>query len=93
MEGDAEAGLADHRQVVGTVTDSDGLCKVHLLYLCDELQQFGLSVAVNYFADIAAGQFAVVVNLQLVGIDVVDAVAALQVLAEVGEATAEDGNL
>ena len=50
-------------------------------------------MAVDDFADIAAGEFAVIANLELVGIDVVDAVAALQVFAEIGEATAEDGNL
>ena len=37
MEGDAEAGFGDHRQVVGTVTHGNGLGKVHLLHLGDEL--------------------------------------------------------
>ena len=40
MEGDAKSGFAQHRQVVGSVAHGNGLCEVHLLHLCDKLQQF-----------------------------------------------------
>lgn len=40
-----------------------------------------------------SSQFAVLANLQFVGIDIVDAVFALQILPEIGESTTEDGNL
>ena len=33
VEGNAEACLADHRQVVGAVAYGDGLCQIHLLHL------------------------------------------------------------
>ena len=42
-------------------------------------------MTVHDFTHVAASQFAVVVNLQLVGIDIVDVIAALQVFAEIGE--------
>ncbi len=77
MEGDAQSGFADHGQVVGTVTDGNGLCQIDLLYLGNEFQQLGLAVAVDNLADIAAGQLAVVTNLQFVGIDIIDAISAL----------------
>ena len=93
MEGDTQSGLGDHRQVVGTVTHGDGLRQVHLLHLCDELQQLSLAVAVHYFTHVAPRQLAVLANLQFIGVYVVDAVAALQVLTEVGESTREDGYL
>ena len=50
-------------------------------------------MAIHYFAHIVAGEFAVVVNLEFVGIHIVDAIFALQVFAEEGESSAEDGNL
>ena len=93
MECYAETGFAKHWQVVGSVAYGNGLCQIHLLYLGDELKEFGLAVSVYYLAYVASGEFAVVVNLQLIGIDIVDAVLALQELAEICESTAEDGNL
>ena len=33
VEGDAESGLAEHRQVVGAITHADGVCQVYLLHL------------------------------------------------------------
>ena len=93
MESDAQSGLRDHRQVVGTVAHGNGLGEIDFLNLGDELQQFGLAMAVDNLSDVASRQLAVVANLQFIGIDIVDAVLALQVLAEIGEAATEDGNL
>ena len=61
--------------------------EVHLLDLSDELQQLGLAVTIDNLTHIASRQLAVVANLQFVGIDIVDAVAPLQVLSEEGETT------
>ena len=93
MEGDAQSGLADHRQGVGTAAHGDGLCQVHFLHLCDEFEQFGLAVPVYHLAQVASGEFAVVIHLEFIGIHIVDAVAPLQVFAEVGESSAQDSYL
>ena len=63
MEGNAQSGLADHRQVVGTVAHGDGLSKVHLFHLSDELKQFGLAVSVDNLTHITASELVVVVDL------------------------------
>ena len=39
MEGDTQSCLSNHRQVVGTIAHGNRLGEVHLLHLCDELQQ------------------------------------------------------
>ena len=93
MEGDAKSGFAQHRQVVGSVAHGNGLREVHLLHLCDKLQQFCFSVSVHYLADVTSRQYAVVVHLQFVGVYIVDAVLALQELAEIRESAAENGYL
>ena len=93
MEGNAQTGLRNHGEVVGTIAHGNGLCEVHFLNLCYELQQFGLSVAVDNLTDIMASQLAVLANLQFVGIDIVDTILTLQVFAEIGESTREDGYL
>ena len=93
MEGDAQSGQREHRQVVGAVAHGDGLCQIHLLHLGDEAQQLGLACAVHDVAHVASRQFAVFAHLQLVGIDVVDAELLLQIFAEKGESAGEDGNL
>ena len=67
--------------------------EIDLLDLSDELQQLGLAVAVDNLTHIASRELAVVANLQFVSIDVVDAVAPLQVFTEEGKTTGEDGNL
>ena len=92
MESDAETGLREHRKVVGPVSDGDGLCQVDLFGLGDQFQQVRFPAAVDDLADIASGQLSVVIDFQLVGIDIVDVVTALEVFSEVGESTAEDGD-
>ena len=93
VEGNAETGFRNHRQVVGSVAHGDCLGEVHFFHLGNEFEQFGLAVAIHYFAHIVAGEFAVVVNLEFVGIHIVDAIFALEVFSEEGESSAEDGNL
>ena len=92
MEGDAQSGHAQHGQVVRAVAHGNGLRDVHLLHLGDEPQQFRLALAVHHVAHVAAGQLAVH-HLQLVGVDVIDAILLLQVFAEIGESAGQDGNL
>ena len=93
MEGYAETCFAKHGKVVGSVAYGYGLCKVHLLNLSYEFEQFRLSFTVYYLSLIPSGELAVVTNFQLVGIDIVYSVFALQVFTEIGKTTAEDGNL
>lgn len=66
MECYAQTGFAQHRQVVGSVAYGNSLSKVNLLHLGYELEQFGLAVSVNYLANVASGEFAVVIYLQLI---------------------------
>ena len=50
-------------------------------------------MAVDNLADVTARQLAVLTDLQLVGIDIIDAISPLQVLTEIGESAREDGYL
>ena len=50
-------------------------------------------MSVYYLANVASCELAVVVNLQFVGINIVDAVLALQEFAEISESATEYGNL
>ena len=50
-------------------------------------------MAINNFTHIAACQLAVLTNLQFVGIHIVDAVSALQILAEISKSARENSNL
>ena len=93
MEGDTESCLADHRQIVGAIAHSNGLGEVYLLYLCYQFQQFSLAMTIYNLAHIATRQFAILTDFQFVGIHIVDAVATLQLLVEIGKSTTEDGNL
>ena len=77
MECYAQTCFTQHWQVVGSVAYGNGLCQIYLLHLGYEFEQFGLAVSVYYLANVASGELAVVVYLQLIGIDVVDAVLAL----------------
>ena len=92
MERDAKAGLQQHGKVVGTVSYGNGLGNVHLFCLGNKLEEVCLAAAVHNVSHIAAGELAVFSNFQFVGVDVVNAVFALQILSEEGEAAAEDGN-
>ena len=93
VEGDAEAGFRDHRQVVGTITHGNGLGEVHLLHLGDELQKFCLAMAIDNLTHITAREFTVLTDFEFVGIDIVDAITTLQIFAEIGESAREDGDL
>ena len=93
MEGNTESRLAKHRQVVGAVAHGNGLRHVHLLHLGNESQQLSLSATVHNLSQVASGKNTVLVNLQFVSIDIVDAVLLLKVFAEVREPTRKDGNL
>ena len=93
MEGDAESGLSEHLQVVGAIAHGNSLCEMHPFHLCNEPEQFCLSVAVDNLAYVSSRELAVVTHLQFVGIHIVYAVLALQELAEIGKSSAEYGNL
>ena len=93
MECYAQTCFTQHWLVVGSVAYGNGLSQIYLLHLGFEVEQCGLAGSVYYLANVASGELAVVVYLQLIGIDVVDAVLALQEFAEISESTAEDGYL
>ena len=93
VEGDAQTSLANHRQVVYPIAHGNGLGQVNLFHLGDELEQFRLAVPIHNVAKIIARQFAILVNLQFVGIHVIDAKFLLKILAEIGESTTQNGNL
>ena len=93
MEGDAQAGLVEHGKVVGAVPDGDGLGDIHLFRLGNQAQEVCLAAAVHHVAHVTAGEFAVLAYFQFVGIDIVNAIFALEILPEERESAAEDGNL
>ena len=93
MEGYAQSRCGEHRQVVCTIADSDGLADVDLLQLGDELEELRLTLSVDHLTDISPGQLPVRTDLEVIGIDVVEVKEVLEVITEVGEATAEDGDL
>ena len=92
VEGDAQTGEVEHRQVVRAVSHGHRLGDVDPLELAEQPQQLGLAASVHDLSGIAARQ-ASVLDLQLVGIDVVEAVFLPQVVSEVGETTGEDSRL
>ena len=92
MEGDAQTREVEHRQVVRPVADGHRLRDVDRLELAQQPQQLGLAAPVDDLADVAARE-AAVLDLEFVGVDVVEAVFLAQVVAEVGEAAREDRRL
>ena len=50
-------------------------------------------MSINNLTDITASQFAVFAYLQLVGVNVIYTVAALQISTKISKSTTEDGNL
>ena len=87
MEGDTQSRSGEHRKVVCTVAHGDGLAEIHLFHLCDEAEQLCLALSVDNFAHKASGQ-TTVLDFQLVGINVINAEAARQVLTEECESAA-----
>ena len=92
MESDAQAREVEHRQVVGAVADSHRLGDVDLLELAQQAQQLGLAAPVHHLAHVAPRELALL-DLQLVGIYVVESVFLAQVVTEVGEAARQNGRL
>ena len=82
--GDAEAGGAEHGQVVGAVANGDGLRQPNALLFRDVAQQRGLSLGVDDLAAHLAGDQAIL-NLEFVGEHVIDAEAGLEPFADVLE--------
>lgn len=76
-------------RVVGAVADRHRLGDVDLLELAQQAQQLGLAAPVDHLADIAPRELALL-DLQLVGIYVVESVFLAQVVAEIGEPARED---
>ena len=93
MEGNTQACLGDHRQIIGTVTHGNRLGEVHFLHLGYEFQQFRFPVTIYDLSDISACEFSVFTNLEFIGIHIVDTITTLQIFTEIGESTREDGNL
>ena len=89
VERDAEAGRADHAEVVGAVADGDGLRQRHARRLREPAQRLGLAVPVDDRLDDPAGQPAVG-DLEGVRGHVVDAELVRQRLDHRGEPAADD---
>ena len=93
MESNAKTGLRNHGEIVGTITNGNGLGQVHLLYLRNELEQLCFTMTIDDFSDITSCQFSIVIDFQLVGIYIVNAIATLEIFSEIGESTTQNGNL
>ena len=91
-EGYTEAGDSEHRQVVGTVADGNGLLHLQTFLACQLSEQVGFALRIDDRLDRHARALAVD-HFQFVGEHVVDTQLGLQLLGEVGEATGEDGGL
>ena len=92
MESDSETGNTDHRQIVGTVSDSDRLANIHIFDLCNETEQLRFAFPVDYVADMTSGQLSVF-HFKLVGIDIVDVVFLFQIVTKIGKSSGKDRNL
>ena len=92
MESNAQSGNAQHRKIIRSVTHSNGLCNVYLLYLCNEAQQFGFSLTVHHISQITAGQLTVH-YFQFIGIYIINAIFLLKILPEISETTGKNGYL
>ena len=71
-EGDAEAGFAEHGQVVGAVADGDRLFQADAFLGGDFPQQLRFALAVDDLSDHPAGNLAVF-DFQFVGVDIINA--------------------
>src|SRR3712207_9457662 len=92
VESDTQSGFRNHGKVVGTITNGDSLRQVYLFHLRDQLEQLGLAMAIDNLTHVVSRQFSVLVDFQFIGIYVVNAVPPLQIFAEIGESTAQDGD-
>ena len=54
MESNAKTGLRNHGEIVGTITNGNGLGQVHLLYLRNELEQLCFTMTIDDFSDMSA---------------------------------------
>lgn len=90
LEGDAEASELEHGKIVGPIAYRDHLFEREVFLGGDLLEESGFSAAVDDFGVDFAGDDAVL-DVEFVGVDVIDAEALLEVLAEESEAAGEDG--
>ena len=84
MVGDAQAGESQHREVIGPVAHGHRLLEVDALDLAEKPQQLGLPRPVHNLSEIAPGKLAVL-YFKVVGIDIVEAEAHLQIASEIGK--------
>ena len=92
MESDSKTGNTDHRQVVGSVSDSDRLADIHILDLCNKTEQFRFAFPVHNVADMTSGQLSIF-HFKLVGVDVVNVVFLFQIVAKISKSSGKDRNL
>src|SRR5271166_1205612 len=91
-EGNTHSGKVEHGKIVGSVAHRDDLFERDFLLPGDLPQPLGLSGSVDNAARHLAGDHAAG-DLQLVGVDVVDAEALLQVTGEKGKSAGQDRGL
>src|SRR4051794_39422738 len=87
---DAHACDAQHRQIVRSVTDGDDLFQRDVFLLDDSLKQLGLFGSIDYLGRYISTDHAVN-DIELVGKDVIDAHARLQMPGKESKAAREDG--
>ena len=92
MKSYAQTGGSQHGQVVDTVAYGNCLLYIDILHLRYDTQQLGLTLAIDNVAQITAGELAVA-YLQIIGINIVETKALLEIIAEVSEAARKYGSL
>ncbi|RMN53866.1 hypothetical protein ALQ58_05440 [Pseudomonas syringae pv. apii] len=91
-ERNTQPGNGQHRQVIGTVADCDGLLQTQAFLVRKFAQQVSLALSIDDRLDGHAGDFAID-HFQFVGIHVIDAQLRLQLFGEISEATGQDRGL
>jgi len=87
--GNAHAGEVEHGDIVGAIADGNNLFERDAFGVGDLREEVGLAVSVDDGRNDAAGNDAVD-DFKLVGVDVIDAEALLEMAREEGESAGED---
>ena len=92
MKGNAKTGNSQHRKIISSIPNSNGLSDIYFFYLSDQSQQFRFTLSIYHISQITPRQLAVY-NLKFIGIYIINTVFLLQILSKVGETSRKDSNL
>ena len=87
VEGYAESGFGEHREIVGTVSHGYGLGNVDVLHLSEEPEELLLAASVDNIPYISTRKLAVGTHFKLIGIHIVEVVFPLEPVAEICESS------